>query len=499
MEVTDPRDLFAAQAVAEQFPGRVHGRAVVRIDRQPACYILTSAQNNTPVHTRLWDNLLAYAEHKRADIFVARFAYNTNAFAAREAKPGASPNERYAFAPEIQPFVRDDRVALTPSLHWCGEVNILPTADRPLTGFENYTGRASGIYPHAKQVMESIATPPGTSGVKLNYTTGTVTLRNYIQRKAGLKAEPFHAYGALIVEVDSGGRWFVRQLRATEDGSFQDLDVVVHDGLVHAGQPVHAIQWGDTHVAQLDPVVRKTNWGQGGILDTLRPRYQFQHDVLDFEAQNHHDVKNPHAVFAKHVRGRTSVERELEELAAFLSAEQHRDWCQSVVVGSNHDAALLRWLREADFRNDPANAQTYLKLQYVVYCAMAAQAEDFHLLRSVMRGMGVPEAVRFLQDDDSFVICRVAGGVECGLHGHAGVNGSRGSPRQFAKLGRRVNTGHTHSASIIGDCFTAGTSSILRPSYARGPSSWTHSHIVTYDNGCRTIITLRDGFWRADY
>lgn len=33
--------------------------------------------------------------------------------------------------------------------------------------------------------------------------------------------------------------------------------------------------------------------------------------------------------------------------------------------------------------------------------------------------------------------------------------------------------------------------------YAKGPSSWTHSHIVTYPNGQRTIITLYAGKWRA--
>ena len=497
VEVIDPREAFAAEAVAEQFPGRVHGRAIVRLDARPACYILTSAQNNTPVHTRLWDNLLAYAEARCARVMVARYAYNVAAFAAREAKPGAAPNDRYAFAPEIQPFVNDAHVAITPSLHWCGEINILPTAERPLTGFENYTGRASGIYPHAKQVMESIATPPGTSGVKLNYTTGTVTLRNYIQRKAGLKAEPFHAYGALIAEVDESGRWFVRQLRASEDGSFQDLDFYVDNGVVTRGVRVEAIQWGDTHVAQLDPVVRATNWQPGGILDVLRPHYQFQHDVLDFEAQNHHDLKDPHAIYSKYIRGRADVGRELKELAVFLRTEQYRPSCQTIVVGSNHDAALLRWLREAEFRHDPQNARTFLALQYKVYTAMAEGRADFHLLRSLMYEMGVPKDVQFLHDDDSFVICRPGGGVECGLHGHAGINGSRGSPVQFAKLGRRVNTGHTHSASIIGDCFTAGTSSILRPAYARGPSSWTHSHIVTYRSGCRAIITLRDGFWRA--
>ncbi len=494
----DPREAFVDAVTAAQFRGRVGGRAVVQLDCRPARYLLTSAQNNTPVHAELLRNLKAYAKHINGVLMVSRFAYNVNAFAARESKPGAGEFARHYFAPEIEPYVCDERVALAPSLHWCGEVNILPTAERPLSGFENYTGRASAIFPHAKQTMESIPTPPGTSGAKLNYTTGAITLRNYIQRKAGLKAEYQHAYGALIVEIDDDGRWFVRQIRAHEDGTFQDLDCLVAGGVVTESVRVHAIQWGDVHVAQLDPVVRETNWARGGMLDTLRPKYQFLHDVLDFQSQNHHDRKNPHAVFAKHAAGRTSVSRELEELAAFLSSESARVWCESVVVGSNHDAALMRWLRDADLRDDPENAEIWLKLNSVVYAAAKVPGADFHLLRSVMRGLGVPPSVRFLQDDESFVLCRHAGGgIEAGMHGHAGANGSRGSPRQFARLGRRTNTGHTHSAGIHGDAFVAGTSSLLRMSYTSGPSSWSHSHIVTYPGGNRAIVTLRDGRWRA--
>jgi hypothetical protein len=43
----------------------------------------------------------------------------------------------------------------------------------------------------------------------------------------------------------------------------------------------------------------------------------------------------------------------------------------------------------------------------------------------------------------------------------------------------------------------AGTSSKLDVGYNTGPSSWTHSHIVTYENGKRAVITLYAGSWRA--
>jgi hypothetical protein len=83
------------------------------------------------------------------------------------------------------------------------------------------------------------------------------------------------------------------------------------------------------------------------------------------------------------------------------------------------------------------------------------------------------------------------------MHGHLGPNGSRGTPQNLNKVGRRANTGHTHSAGIWNGLYVAGTSSTLDFGYNKGPSSWTHSHIVTYPNGKRTIITVYAGKWRA--
>jgi hypothetical protein len=79
-------------------------------------------------------------------------------------------------------------------------MNILPTANDPLEGLETYSQRKSAIFPHAKMAMRSVATMKH-EGTKLNFTTGTVTQMNYIQKKAGLVGEHHHVYGAVLVEV----------------------------------------------------------------------------------------------------------------------------------------------------------------------------------------------------------------------------------------------------------------------------------------------------------
>lgn len=463
-------------------------------------YILTAAQNNTHVHDAFWRNLQAFAAEFDAEIHVSRFTYNKNAFAQAEVKPGTKSVSDYDdcwYDERLSDFYSDEPLQLAPGLVWCGEMNILPTAVRPLSGFETYTGRNSGIFPHVKIALESIVAMAG-EGTKFNYTTGAVTLRNYIQKKAGLKADFHHSFGALLVEIDSSGTWFCRQLNATNDGTFYDLNVKVSKGRVTAGHRVEAINWGDSHAVETDPVVKALAWGDGGMLDVLRPKFQFHHDLFSMRSRSHHEDKDCHARFRHHVNGRESVEAEARETAEFLNATL-RPFCKTVIVDSNHDQHLTRWLRDADFKKDPVNARFYLAAQDRLYHAIATKEDDFHLLEWVLRTYGAARTARFLRQDESFIICAGSGGgIECGMHGDFGSNGARGSLRGLVKLGRKFNVGHSHSAGIHDGGYQAGTSSRLRLPYIKGPSSHSHSHIVTYPSGKRCIVTMYAKKWRAE-
>lgn len=466
-------------------------------------YLLTCAQNNTAVHQKVWDNILNLADYYEAEIMVSRFTYNKSAYAGpKSAKPGSvkqSDTDLLWYDPEIDHFVVDHRVTLAPGLEYCGEMNTLPTAVRPLSGFESYTGRNSGIFPHTKLAMVSI--PAGKGNVaKFNYTTGTITQRNYIQKKVGLKAQEYHTYGALLVEVDHEGHWWVRQISAMENGEMYDLDVRVSPaGKITTENRVEGITWGDIHKAFLDPDVEWLAWGEGGMLDTLKPKYQFFHDVLDFRSRIRHDMNNPHEMFWKHAHGYENVKQEVEDVANFLVQTQ-RPWCKSVVCDSNHDNMLTRWLREADYRDDPKNAVYFLECQLRLYKELQKDKEtEFHLLEQLCREHGAPNDIQFLRMDEGFVICgKTKGrGVECGIHGDLGADGARGLPSSFARMGRKANTGHTHRAGILDDVFTAGVCGLLRMRYNKGPSSWNHSMIITYANGQRAICTFWANKWRA--
>jgi hypothetical protein len=462
-------------------------------------YILTSAQNNTYVHDSAWQNLLALAEHYDAQIIVGTYTYNQNRYGKLSVKRGKDKQEEKQlwYDPKVIDYIQDVRVQLAPGLVWCGEMNILPTAVNPLAGLESYTGRASAIFPHAKLAMRSIATMQG-EGVKLNYTTGTVTQRNYIQKREGVIAEFHHIYGGLLVEVNSNGNWWVRQLNQDDDtDTMQDLDVLAKAGKCHSARKrVEAITFGDLHGTFADPGIVKVSHE---MLDNLQPRFQFLHDILEGASINPHirKHKDNHAKFHIYLRGYSRLDAELKDTVALLESYD-RKFAKTVIVDSNHDDAWLhRWLTDYDYRVDPANAELFLDLQTYMYGRIRGgdMPRDISMIEYAMTKAGYKAPARFLLADESYLICGKK--IECGQHGHLGPAGRRGSPDNLSKMGRKANTAHTHSTGIYNGLYVAGTSSKLRWDYNLGPSSWTNSHIVTYPNGKRSIITIYADQWRA--
>ena len=462
-------------------------------------YIITSAQNNTGLFDPCWVNLLTLADYCDAEILVGATTYSVVQRTAKGQKTGReTPVEHDEWWDDkVMPYLANNRVELAPGLVWCGELNILPTAVDPISGLESYTGKSSALYPHAKFAVRSIASPKGQDA-KLIFTTGCVTLRNYIQKKSGQKAEFHHGYGGLMVEICSDGTWFVRQLNADSEGVIYDLDRRAAGGRITTGHRPEALVWGDIHVRQLEREIRTLQWGDGGILDVLRPKEQVAHDVLDFRSQNHHDRQDPWRTYQKHVAGASSVTDEVAEAAQWL-AEASRPWCKTVVVRSNHDEALIRWLKEGDWKNDPQNARFFLRANLAYVEACDAKNARFDLIEWAIRAAGAKlRNVRFLRRDESYIVCPEAGGgIDLSMHGDKGANGSRGSVKQYAKQGRKCIVGHGHSAEQHDGAMMVGVSAALDQDYNTGPSSWSHTHALVYPNAKRTFITVRNGRWRA--
>jgi hypothetical protein len=469
-------------------------------------YLLTSAQNNTKVFNAFLKNLEAYKEYKPARLMISRFTYNKTAYDnAHMAKPGrrnqgGTDEDGCWYDQSIAPYVCDGadsgsgRYQLAPDLQWCAELNILPTAVAPLSDLDVYAGHNSAIFPHAKVAMRSMPRMPNDAPRYL-YTTGTVTQLNYIQRKAGQKAEFHHIFGALIVEVNSEGDWWVRQINASSDGSFYDCPggnvVRVSKGRVTEGHRALAIGWGDVHASEIDAEVSDVNWGRPGAIDSLRPSYQFMNDLFSMRSRSHHETKKFGRMYSKYIKGQDSVLEEVQTTRQVMQ-KAHRPWCKTVVVSSNHDRHGERWLDEADYRYDLPNVKFFLEAQLARVSAIEADGpKEWCFLEWALNKEGCPRAT-FLGIEESFLIGPKGHQVECGLHGDIGPNGARGSTRNLAKLGRRNNKGHDHQATIYEGTYSAGVCQ-LDLTYNKGPTSWSVSHILTYTSGKRCILSQRAG------
>lgn len=464
--------------------------------RSSRVYLCTAAQDSTPHHDGFWRNLLAYAAFRDAEVIVGGFTYQKGLF--QDHAVVANVYDR-----AISPYLKPEKIELAPGLVWCGHANILPTAAKPTTGWDTLTGDKWGLIPHAKIRLDSIPVMPG-SAPKQVITTGVVTIPNYVQRAAGQKADFHHTIGASIVEVDPDGKFWVRQISATKDGSFQDLDIMVADEKVSTGNRVEAITWGDIHHEKLDPDVAKWAWGMGEapgpiMLDTLRPRFQFFHDLSDFTPRNHHNRHDPHFRAKMLAAGTDNVEAALRGCAGFITATQ-REWSQSVVIESNHDTAFARWLQSGDGRDDAENAYFWHRWNANWHDSIKAGEEGYNVFDAALRTLGTDSLrdVVFVPEGQSFTICQAYTPIECGLHGHNGPNGSRGSIQAFARIAPKANIGHGHTPGVVEGAYMAGISGRLDQGYnVNGPTSWAHADIITYPTGKRTIVTKIDGRWRG--
>lgn len=474
---------------------------------RPRYFILSAAQDSSKVDPDFFAALLVYAEWLGdCEVMISGFTYSKKLFEDHDKRA-----ESIFFDPMVDPYIIHNRVLIgndEDGLEFCGEMNTLPTAERPLSGLQTYTRHRWGVFPHTKVQLESVPTMKNKRAKQI-MTTGAVTLPNYVWKKAGIKAQFHHVLGAVIVELCPDGSIFARHLLAdpNNEGSFYDLDRYIHASGVTEGLPVEALTYGDIHHEKLDPVVAMATWGydreaqvirKGNrcLVEQLKPVHEFFHDLSDFAPRNHHNIKDHHFRFTAHYSGpqTDNVKLALKECAQFLEIVR-RPRTKQIVVESNHDQALIKWLKTADYRDDPENAMFFLECQLWFYRQLSLGNPAPDIFEHVLTSSGAPEDTIFVNEDSSYTIC---GNIECGMHGHLGANGARATPGQFVKSGSKSNTGHTHSPTIIDGAYVAGVSATLDMGYNKGLSSWAQAHIVTYPNGKRAILTLCNGKFHAN-
>lgn len=462
-------------------------------------FMFTAAQNGTPVHLKVWAAMLNAAHYFDAHLSVIQLRYKNPT-----SKWSRSQEDRETWDKKTEPYWLNQRMKVNKNLVCVGDVKIVPTATSPLTGFEAFTGTESAIIGHTRYQFKTVPVPGGQMA-KLMTTTGACTQANYTNSRAGAGGNFHHCYGAVIVELVPGGKFYLRHLNFTEEGIAIDVAgggiMFTPQGVEAAPRP-EALMLGDTHVRFTDALVDKATFGPAGLVPTLKPRRIYWEDVCDGYAANPHHIGNPFNASAKAKSGFDDVEDEVREAVNYVARNTPQD-CISYIVPDNHGDFLRRWILKADWKTDvpPVARKFYLRT------ALAME-------QSTVMGKGGTETVSpwpywvdvFMRESWDLekvkVVCLTGNGeegsrvlgVQMDMHGHAGPNGSRGSIKNLRRIGVKSMIAHSHSPGVDEGCMQVGTSSRLRLEYNQaGPSGWMQAHGVLHANGKRQLLIMIDG------
>lgn len=459
-------------------------------------FVITCAQNATPVHEGFLKSLLALCDERSAMFMPVPILYKNPTSVWTESQDNTA-----VWAEELRPFLYSQRVRLGKNLILLGDISSQPTTVNPLMGFESVTHGESGILAHPKLQLKTVASPMDR-WPKLFTTTGAITLKNnYSRTPTGKRGSFHHSFGAVLVQLTHGGRRFhIHQLNPRDDGAFIFMDRAYYpDGKIEKAPRSMAAIFGDLHNQFKDPVVIEATFGKGGLVETIDPEIQIFHDLLDSYSVSPHHVGNPFIQAAK-------IKGDMHRMRA--EVESAIEWVKSVsktrpsfLVASNHDDMFNRWLRREDWRDiaaqHPDNAEFYLETALHVLKSARMSPIGAEYLDAfqfwVERLTTAKDNVRCLNPRESFQVA----GVELSLHGDKGPNGARGTIKNLRRSGVKIMTGHGHSPAIDEDHWRVGTSTRLMAEYTFGLGGWLNTHGSIDGFGKRHLHTIIHGEFRA--
>ena len=448
-------------------------------------FVITAAQNATPIHDAFFESLKQYCAFNEAELVVIPIRYKNPTSRWSNSQAGAE-----VWDDKLVPYLYNQRKKLNDNLVLLGDAKTVPTASQPLSRFEAVTHGESCIIGHTKLQLKTIPVPSGRYP-KILTTTGAVTVKNYTDSKAGKIGEFHHTMGACAVDI-SGKKFHMRQINATSDGSFIDLTKEYTPTGVFEADPALALVFGDTHRVFIDKDVEEATYGPNGMVEQLDPEHLVFHDLHDGYARNPHHRFDPFTEIAKRQSNMHDVEKEVTEDVAWLATRVAGR--KGIVVPSNHDNFFARWIMDTDWRRDPDNAEFYLEtaMEMVRSTKMTKsgtkRVDPFIYWVDRLKGNA---PIQCLDRNESFTLA----GIELSMHGDIGPNGVRGTRNNLKRIGVKSIIGHSHSPGIEEGCYQAGTSTPLKLEYNTGPSSWLNCHVVLYANGKRSLIPIIDGEW----
>lgn len=359
---------------------------------------------------------------------------------------------------------------------------INPQVMLPLTRLKRFGQKQESlIVASPKQHMETVRVKANTTP-HIIHSTGAISKPQYRHTTAGVLADQDHIMGGLIVEVENDSIFHIRQIQAGKDGTFYDLNKhYMHNSVDSCTAKVCVI--GDSHSLYEDKIATTTfkAWCK-----KVQPNYIVFHDIFDAKSISHHLENNITEQVNRPINGQF-LEQELEIAAKYLCEWRNElPYSTFIIVRSNHDEHLDRYLNECRFVNDRFNYKVSLELAGYLL-DKKNPIEEWINKRYNMN------EIKWLKRDEDFII----EGVQLGAHGDM-VSlgwGKQDSIRKAEEAYGKAIIGHGHCPKIFREVYMVGTSCLEDLGYNTGPSASLQTSCALYNGGQRQLITNIKGHY----
>lgn len=359
---------------------------------------------------------------------------------------------------------------------------ISPQVINPLTGLDRFGQKSYSLIIASPKQFMNVVPVSHESIAHTMHSTGSITIPTYATTKQGKLAEQDHCRGGLIVEIENNTIFHIRQIQCDNSGGFNDLGNYYSKNKVEPKR-ASAIVLGDMHMGFEDETAC-TAWHE--CIEATNPKFIIMHDIFDAHSISHHHMNDIERQVNRKVEIDT-LEKELNHIGTTLKAwsDKFPDK-EIVIVRSNHDEFLDRYLKECRYRNDRVNHKLSLKLAYWLI------EGNNPLEEYITRNFNLKNIVWLKREKDYKIH-----DIMISSHGDKRANSFwSGNIASAEKAYGNAIIGHSHTPQIFRNIWQVGTSTSLMLDYNKGaPSSWLHTSCLLYKNQQRQFITAIDGHW----
>jgi hypothetical protein len=445
-------------------------------------FVVTTAVTGCAVHQPFLDSLKALCTRENAKLLIL--------VCSDPAKPKDASNDELVDRKLLEETIILEDSRLNSNL-FLSTIKLSAKQLNPTTGLQRI-GKKNGSFIYASPKIFLKYTSVRNDKNKWPHcimTTGAITRPEYnsemyMSQRTAYIADHDHKLGAIFVEIQDHEKYHFTQVECKNtNGEIFFRDNRIEPSGVLSKVKARAFIMGDMHSGFSCPKTKKA-WTE--IIELTKPEFIAVHDGFNGISVNGWIESD---FVAKYLRSKSGLDCVETELRVFMTElKYYASRCETLlVIPSNHNEWLERWLRKGKFVTDSKNACIGAKL----FVAMCEGHNPLRYALEVLCGMDVKN-IQWLDRNEDFYIEDIQ--VNC--HGDMGVNGSKGSLQGMENAYPESFSGHSHTAGILRDAWAVGTSGFLQEEYNNGPGTWTNTSGLIYPGGCRALVNSLAGSWR---